>query len=91
MLISSVAEEFLFCAWLVSFCRSGMLFDLLHVWLVMVFFGMCWSFVAYGYLLAFFFKPASSICVISLLLCSLCLLALFFIFVCSLAFGFASC
>ena len=31
-----------------------MLFDFLHVWLVMVVFGWYWSFVAYGCLLASF-------------------------------------
>ena len=48
MLISSAIEEFLFHACLVSFWRSGMLFVFLHVWLVIVVFGWCWSFVAYG-------------------------------------------
>ena len=54
MLISSAIEEFLFHACLVSFWRSGMLFVFLHVWLVMVVFGWCWSFVAYGCFLGFF-------------------------------------
>ena len=39
----------------VSFWKPGMLFDFLHVGLVMVVFGWCWSFVAYGCLLAFFY------------------------------------
>ena len=60
VLISSAAEEFFFHACLlcfttnvVSFWKHGMLFDFLHLWLVMVVFGWCWSFGAYGCLLAF--------------------------------------
>ena len=55
LLISSAAEEFLFHTWLlwfttnvVSFWKPGILFDFLHVWLLMDAFWWCCSFVVHS-------------------------------------------
>ena len=62
VLISSAAEEFFFHACLlcfttnvVSFWKHGMLFDFLHLWLVMVVFGWCWNFCVSSHSSLFFF------------------------------------